>query len=69
MQVDYADWLEIERRLKESSSSPNSAADMTDGEFEALAEGVAGHWKAGDGLEYQQRIRAEWDRRWEESDE
>jgi len=69
VQIDYADWLEIERQLEESSSPPKSAADMTDEEFEALAEDVSGHWKGGDGFEYQQRIRTEWDQRGEASDE
>jgi hypothetical protein len=69
VQVDYADWLEIERQLEESSSAPKSAADMTDEEFKAFAEEVSGHWKGGDGLEYQRRLRAEWDQRLEASDE
>jgi hypothetical protein len=69
VQVDYADWLEIERQLEESSSTPKSAADMTDEEFKTLAEDVSGHWKGGDGLEYQRRIRAGWAQRWEEHDE
>lgn len=69
VQVDYSDWLEIERQLEESSSTPKSAADMTDEEFKAFAEEVSGHWTGGDGLEYQRRIRAEWDQRWEERDE
>jgi hypothetical protein len=69
VQVDYTDWLEIERQLEESSSTPKSAADMTDEEFMAFAEEVSDHWKGGDGLEYQRRIRTEWDQRSEASDE
>jgi hypothetical protein len=62
VQVDYADGLEIERQLEKASPTPKSAADMTDEEFQELAEEVSGHWQGGDGLEYQRRIRAEWDR-------
>ena len=47
VQVDYTDWLKIERQLEESSSTPKSAADMTDEEFKAFAEKVSGHWKGG----------------------
>lgn len=32
-------------------------------DFEALLDSVAGTWKHGDGLEYQRKIRAEWEER------
>jgi hypothetical protein len=69
VQVDYSDWWETERQLEESSSTPKSAADMTDEEFKALAEEVSGHWTGGDGLEYQRRIRAKWGQRGEPAKE
>lgn len=69
VQVDYADWLEIERQLEESSSTLKSAADMTEEEFQAFTEEISGHWEGEGGLEYQRRIRAEWDQRWEGTDE
>lgn len=55
MQIDYEDWLEIERMLE-------ARAPKND-EFEELLETTSGGWKGGDGLEYQIRIREEWDHR------
>jgi len=42
---------------------------MTEEEFQAFTDDLSGHWDGGDGLEYQRRIRAEWDQRWEDVDE
>jgi hypothetical protein len=36
---------------------PESAADMTDEEFQKLAEEVSGHWKGGYGLDDPRRLR------------
>lgn len=68
VQVDYADWLEIERQLEES---PSEEAQETEGKpsLEELSKEIRSYWKGGDGLEYQRRIRAEWDRSRENSDE
>jgi hypothetical protein len=68
VQIDYADWLEIRRQLKEVKSASAEDADSSDPSFDQLLEDTKGIWSQGDGLEYQQRIRAEWERS-EESDE
>ncbi|MBA2692883.1 MAG: hypothetical protein H0U65_10375 [Rubrobacter sp.] len=54
VQIDYEDWIEIERLLDSREA---------DDEFEKLLEETEGTWKHGDGLEYQIRIREEWDHR------
>lgn len=54
VQIDYGDWLEIERQLE--------AREPID-RFEELLDKTSGTWKGGDGLEYQIRIREEWDHR------
>lgn len=59
VQIDYADWLTIERQLDIDSPDESTKKEPS---LEELAEAVRPHWKGGDGLEYQRRIRAEWDR-------
>ncbi len=54
VQIDYEDWLEIEQTLD---------ARKSEDDFEELLEKTSGSWKGGDGLEYQIRIREEWDHR------
>jgi hypothetical protein len=60
VQIDYEDWLEIERLLgdQEEKTSPS---EVRQDDFEAVADELAGSWKGGDGLAYQIRIREEWD--------
>ena len=55
VQIAYEDWIEIERAL---TQPPEPSGD-----FEALLERSRGIWTKGDGLEYQQRLREEWDDR------
>lgn len=43
------------RRLREAQEAAPQG-------FERLLRETAGSWKAGDGLAYQRRLRAEWDR-------
>lgn len=61
VQIDYADWLEIERRLGLS----NEAAVAPSHDFDRLLAETSGIWTEGDGLEYQRRIRDEWTRPWD----
>jgi hypothetical protein len=60
VQIDYEDWLEIERLL-ETRETEKTRAERS--KFQELLEKTRGTWKGGDGLEYQVRIREEWDRR------
>jgi hypothetical protein len=57
VQIDYQDWLEIERIL-EDNPAPAKVTDLSryHGILKDLAE---------DPLEFQRRIRAEWDREWD----
>ena len=56
VQIDYEDWLEIERLLDIRPAEPRRV-DLSR---------FAGTIKIGeDPLEYQRRIRAEWDREWD----
>lgn len=59
VQIDYEDWLEIERVLgsREKESGPDKSS------YEELLEKTSRSWTGGDGLEYQIRIREEWDER------
>lgn len=66
--IDYADWLELERRLQERDSTSAEDTHTSEPSFKQLLENTQGTWTQGDGLEYQRRMRAEWDRPWE-SDE
>ena len=43
------------RRIREAEENPS---------FRALIERTAGSWPNDDGLEYQRKIREEWDREW-----
>ncbi len=54
VQIDYADWLEIEKLLNQASE-PRKVTDLAEfrGVLKKLAE---------DPLEFQRRIRSEWDR-------
>lgn len=62
VQIDYEDWLEIERLLK-ARSEKEPVKEQDDDDFEALADKLGEGWQGGDGLEYQIRIREEWDDR------
>jgi len=62
VQIDYEDWLEIERLLESRETQEKPAGNRQD-DFEAVADRLGGAWKGGDGLEYQIRIREEWDDR------
>ena len=53
VQIDYEDWLEIERLLG-LRSEEKKPTDLSK---------YRGIWKGGDGLEYQMKIREEWDDR------
>lgn len=53
VQIDYEDWLEIERLLG-LQSEKKKPTDLSR---------YRGIWKGVDGLEYQRRIREEWDDR------
>ncbi len=64
VQIDYDDWVEIEKyldglSLQESSQGPGQGRKP----FAELAKAVKGVWTRGDGLEYQKKIRGEWDDR------
>lgn len=53
VQIDYEDWLEIERRLGEKSETTRSR-------FSELLKKTSGKWKREDGLGYQTKLREEW---------
>lgn len=56
--IDYEDWKEIERALLDRGGGESTRRD----DFERRALAVRGSWTEGDGLEYQRRIRSEWER-------
>jgi len=58
VQIDYEDWLEIERLLESRETE-----EAEESRYQELLERTSGSWKSGDGLEYQIRIREEWDDR------
>ena len=71
--VSYADWRRIEAMLWDgATSTPMPDRDIaedvgrvvSDEEFERLSREVIGTWTAGDGLAFQEAVRAEWDERW-----
>ena len=62
VQIDYEDWLEIERLL-EGQIKKEQAKEQQD-DFDELLDKVGELWQGGDGLEYQRKIREEWDDRW-----
>lgn len=57
VQIDFEDWLEIERLLEIREQEKSEAGRSR---FQELLETTRGSWKSGDGLEYQERIRSEW---------
>ncbi|MGI8538797.1 MAG: hypothetical protein ACR2N0_03325 [Rubrobacteraceae bacterium] len=59
VQIGYEDWLEIERMLEAREPENGGRSD----DFEELADDLGKKWEGGDGLEYQIRIREEWDHR------
>jgi hypothetical protein len=60
VQIGYDDWKRIEEKLQ--TLPPDSAEDNDETAFERVLNASQGTWTAGDGLEYQRRLRAEWDR-------
>ena len=60
VQIEYDDWKRVEEKLR--TLSPDSAEEDTKTAFENALDASRGTWTAGDGLEYQRRLRAEWDR-------
>ena len=62
VQIDYEDWKEIETMLQEQPSAPTDEGDG----FEQALAASRNTWTAGDGLEYQRRLRSEWENRSEE---
>lgn len=60
VQIDYGDWLEIERLLE---SRAVGGPEPRGSRYEDLLAETSRSWTAGDGLEYQTRIREEWDDR------
>ena len=60
VQIDYEDWLEIERLLEINEPE---GSEVEKSRYRELLDRTRGRWKDGDGLEYQIRIREEWDDR------
>ncbi|HEX5165833.1 MAG TPA: hypothetical protein VFV93_10595 [Thermomicrobiales bacterium] len=56
VQIDYEDWLEIEKLLS-LQTDKHLLTDLS--EFRGVLK------MTEDALEYQRRIRAEWDREWD----
>lgn len=56
VQIEYADWVEIEKQLSQSQS-PATDAHPTD-----LSSFVGTMRWGQDGVDYQRRVREEWDR-------
>ena len=68
VQIDYDDWLRIERALDLETPDTEEMSDTSaerDSDLGALLNASKGIWEGGDGLEYQRRIRAEWTRPWD----
>lgn len=61
VQIEYDDWKRVEEKLRVLSPD-SSAEDNEETAFERALNASRGTWTAGDGLEYQRRLRAEWDR-------
>ncbi len=59
VQIPYEQWLEVERELGDSAFSEEASPSNA----EEVLRRTAGTWRLGDGLEYQRRLRAEWDDR------
>ncbi len=63
VQLAYTDWLEIQRRLNiEPPPRSGEAVGNDRAHVQDVLQRSSGIWKQGDGLEYQRRIRVEWDR-------
>jgi hypothetical protein len=60
VQIDYEDWLEIERLLE---GRREETTEEQQDDFEVLADRVGEKWQGGEGLSYQMRMREEWDHR------
>jgi hypothetical protein len=60
VQIEYNAWKRIEEKLR--TLPPDSGEDREETAFENALDASRGTWTAGDGLEYQRRLRAEWDR-------
>lgn len=58
VQIEYKDWKRIEAKLQALSSTEVDEGTA----FEDALNASRGTWTAGDGLEYQRRLRSEWDR-------
>ena len=56
VQIDYADWVEIERQLSESESPGRDTRPIDLSPFSGTLR-----W-GEDGVAYQRRVREEWDR-------
>ena len=56
VQIDYEDWLEIERLLEGRGTRK---LEHEKSRYEELLEETSRSWTGGDGLEYQIRIREE----------
>ena len=59
VQIEYDDWKRVEEKLR--TLSLDSAEENKKTAFENALDASRGTWTAGDGLEYQRRLRAEWD--------
>jgi hypothetical protein len=68
VQIDYADWLEIEHQLQKANSDEATDSPISEPPFDQLLKDTQGIWSQGDGLEYQRRMREEWDRPWDSDD-
>jgi len=59
-QQEHVSMTEIVRRAVKRMREETAAAP---GSFETLLRETAGVWREGDGLQYQQHLREEWERR------
>ena len=57
VQIEYDDWKRVEEKLR--TLSLDSAEENKKTAFENALDASRGTWTAGDGLEYQRRLRAE----------
>jgi hypothetical protein len=74
VQVPYEDWKRVEAQLSssddahEEDDSPPSHSEEPSSQDERslreLAEAARPYWEGGDGLEFQRRLRSEWNRPW-----
>lgn len=61
VQIDYKDWLQIERLLARNQPEPAPQDRQTD--LDELLDAASSGWKGGDGLEFQRNLREEWEGR------